>query len=369
MIDSSKYFKFFSTCQITNGHNRSLILDSQRNNFVAIPNEMHEIVIEFQKKRSINEVIFSYGEESVEVINEYVDFLIENEFGLIVDKDEFDLFIDADTSFEIASHITNCIVEISKETTDNIDKISIELELLNCKDVQFICYEDIEISTLRNLLEATKDINFRSIELVLKYSAELLAFINEIANINLRVVEVILHTSKGQNKEVQKGNFNVFFIDFAIKDFKNCGVVDLKYFSRINKYKVLESLNHNSCLNKKISIDKNGNIRNCPAMAESFGNIKDTSLAEALNRPTFKKYWDINKDQINICKDCEFRHICTDCRAYIENPEDQYSKPLKCGYNPYTNVWEEWSTNPLKQKAILYYGMNELLGADENLNT
>lgn len=66
-------------------------------------------------------------------------------------------------------------------------------------------------------------------------------------------------------------------------------------------------------------------------------------------------------DQIHICKDCEFRHICTDCRAYIEDPDDIYSKPLKCGYNPYTGEWAEWSTNPLKQKAIQYYGMEELM--------
>ena len=96
-------------------------------------------------------------------------------------------------------------------------------------------------------------------------------------------------------------------------------------------------------------------------MPESFGNIKDTTLEQALNHPNFKKYWNITKDQTEVCKDCEFRHICTDCRAYIEKPEDQYSKPLKCGYNPYTNEWGEWSTNPLKQKVIEYYGMQELV--------
>ena len=96
-------------------------------------------------------------------------------------------------------------------------------------------------------------------------------------------------------------------------------------------------------------------------MSQSFGNIKDTTLQEALDHPDFKKYWNVTKDQISVCKDCEFRYICTDCRGYIENPEDMYSKPLKCGYNPYTCEWEEWSTNPLKQKAIDYYGMREVL--------
>ena len=100
-------------------------------------------------------------------------------------------------------------------------------------------------------------------------------------------------------------------------------------------------------------------------MVESFGNIIDTTLQDALNKPNFKKYWNITKDQINICKDCEFRHICTDCRAFVETPEDQYSKPLKCGYNPYNNIWEEWSTSPLKQEAIEHYAMKDLLKKNE----
>ena len=96
-------------------------------------------------------------------------------------------------------------------------------------------------------------------------------------------------------------------------------------------------------------------------MSEVFGNIKDTTLKEAIEKPGFKKYWDINKDKIHVCKDCEFRYICTDCRAYVEDPEDILSKPLKCGYNPYTGEWSEWSSNPLKQRAIEFYGMEELV--------
>ena len=79
----------------------------------------------------------------------------------------------------------------------------------------------------------------------------------------------------------------------------------------------------------------------------------------------FKKYWNITKDEISTCKDCEFRYICTDCRSYTESPEDYYSKPLKCGYSPYTNKWEQWSDNPLKNKAIDYYDMNELVERNE----
>lgn len=89
-------------------------------------------------------------------------------------------------------------------------------------------------------------------------------------------------------------------------------------------------------------------------------------MEEALQHPDFKKYWNLTKDQIEVCKDCEFRYICTDCRAYTERSHTNkegldISKPLKCGYNPYTGEWEEWSTNPLKQKAIQYYGLNQTI--------
>ncbi len=50
-----------------------------------------------------------------------------------------------------------------------------------------------------------------------------------------------------------------------------------------------------------------------------------------------------------------------DCRAYLETPDDNYSKTLKCGYDPFTMEWEEWSTNRLKQKAIQHYGLKDII--------
>ncbi|WP_392389175.1 SPASM domain-containing protein, partial [Elizabethkingia miricola] len=101
-------------------------------------------------------------------------------------------------------------------------------------------------------------------------------------------------------------------------------------------------------------------IKNCPAMPKIFGNVKTSSLEDALKHSEFREYWNLSKDHIEICKDCEFRYICTDCRAFTElsHQNDKgldYSKPLKCGYNPYRGEWEEWSANKLKQKAINYY--------------
>jgi SPASM domain peptide maturase of grasp-with-spasm system len=117
----------------------------------------------------------------------------------------------------------------------------------------------------------------------------------------------------------------------------------------------MESKFHNSCLNRKVTIDKNGDVYNCWNIGKSFGNIETKSIFEILGLPGFKKHWQIKKDEIAVCKDCEFRNICTDCRAFLNDPSDIYSKPLKCGYDPYTNTWEDWSSNLIKQKIMGTY--------------
>ena len=94
-------------------------------------------------------------------------------------------------------------------------------------------------------------------------------------------------------------------------------------------------------------------------MSQSFGNIKDTTLEEALCHPDFKKYWNITKDQIEVCKDCEFRHICTDCRAYIEEPDNQYSKPLKC--NPLLLLFYNYFLGCRLASAINFHQINATL--------
>ena len=48
----------------------------------------------------------------------------------------------------------------------------------------------------------------------------------------------------------------------------------------------------------------------------------------------------IKKDDIDVCKDCEFRYICTDCRSIIKDLNYRYSQPVKCKYNPYLGKWE-----------------------------
>lgn len=74
-------------------------------------------------------------------------------------------------------------------------------------------------------------------------------------------------------------------------------------------------------------------------MQRSFGNIKEKSLKEIVINQKFQSLWKIIKDDVEVCKDCEFRYICTDCRAFQEE-DSNLLKPKKCSYNPYNCEWE-----------------------------
>jgi SPASM domain peptide maturase of grasp-with-spasm system len=99
-------------------------------------------------------------------------------------------------------------------------------------------------------------------------------------------------------------------------------------------------------LNRKISIDEDGHLRNCPAMGRSFGHHQAVALAEVAGSSAFQRAWKLRKDDIQICRDCPYRYACTDCRAFLEDPEAEDSKPLKCGYDPYTDTWADWTARP-----------------------
>lgn len=85
-------------------------------------------------------------------------------------------------------------------------------------------------------------------------------------------------------------------------------------------------------------------------MSNSFGNIKNQSLEDIVKESEFRKLWSITKDEIKTCRSCKFRYACPDCRVFIEEKEDLFSKPLKCGYDPYTGQWEDWNKNKFKVK-------------------
>ncbi|SDM08436.1 grasp-with-spasm system SPASM domain peptide maturase [Chryseobacterium taihuense] len=355
-------FKLFANCIPVKGHSQSLICDLQNNNFVAIDIDLFEILT-VHKNKSIKELCAIYKYQD---LFEYFSSLKILNLGFFTKVPHF--FPDIDLSFNECFLVSNAVIDYDCERFDIYNVIK-QLDDLNCKHIEIRFYNKSlnNIITLLDYIKAN-EMMISSVGFVFQYDEALtVEFLLRIVEENNRISYLIVFNSP-ENKLIpsNKPN-NMGYIINVRNEINNrsCGIISDDYFVT-NIKSFTESLHHNSCLHKKISIDSEGNIRNCPSMPQSFGNIKDTILEEALSHPDFKKYWNLTKDSIEVCKDCEFRYICTDCRAYTERTHTNAegldtSKPLKCGYNPYTGEWEEWSTNPLKEKAIKYYGMEDLV--------
>ncbi len=354
-------FILFADCIPTKGFNRSIICDTKNNNYVFIPNGLYDI-LEMYNGKTIEEIKNDFEHQYDEIIDEYFDFLIQNKF--IFFNSNPHLFPKIATEWNSPSLITNIIIDYD-EIMHDFKALIPQFEVLKCSYIQLRFYKNISIAYIKSIAETLKKEKSRivSIDFIIPYYESFnLEEVNDILSENNRIHSIILFNSphdKSYEPLRQKMGY-VMLVKRNIVNEKHCGIINEEYFySNIKLFS--ESQHHNTCLNKKISIDKVGDIKNCPSMPVSFGNIKDITLEKALNQGDFKKYWNITKDEIIVCKDCEFRHICTDCRAYIEDNDNINSKPLKCGYDPYTNEWSEWSKNPLKQKGIDYYSMRELI--------
>lgn len=351
---NKKFFRLYANCIPVKGAKRAVICDLHRNQIHYVPNSLCDFLGESQKY-SYSEICERYL-ENINFITEYFDFLIDKELGFWTSKPEN--FPDLTLEWDTPEIINNAIIEADKLDLLDIEKLINQLIGMNCKFLEIRFYNESSLTMILEILNFVKNRKIRGIVVYKKYHiSDNLDKIIKILNANLRLNQFILHSADRSESFFAE---RLVFSQSKIRNKRNCGIIAKNFFSpTITVFS--ESQLHNTCLNRKISIDVEGYIRNCPSMKENFGNIKDTTLQQALDHPDFKKYWFVNKDQISVCKDCEFRYICTDCRAYIENPEDMYSKPLKCGYTPYTGVWEEWSTNPLKQKAIDHYEIRALI--------
>lgn len=361
-MKNNKKIKLYASCIPVKGAERSMICDLERNSYIFIPNDLYEILVLYEGN-SITDICKIYNNLYDDIIEEYIEFLLKNEYIFFTDSPH--LFPKMSLDWYEPFEINNAIIDISKEMHFDVKSVLFQLNELKCRSIEIRFFDIIKISLLNDLLTYIEEGKFiiSSIGIVVSKSQQI--SINSIKKLIYnypRISYCIIYncSEKLYVDPIHNESGYIYCTKEKIDNNSHCGVISDSNFV-LNIKTFTESQKHNTCLNGKISLDINGNIKNCPSIKKNYGNININSLQEAISNADFKELWKINKDSISVCKDCEFRYICTDCRAYLENPIDIYSKPLKCGYSPYTNKWEEWSDNPLKKKSINFYKKNKIM--------
>lgn len=331
------FIKLFSGCFMTKGAKRSIIVDAQRDRYYYIPNEMFAL---FDDNMSF--CINDYSNaDTEETINLYVKFLIDNELGFICSPEELERFPQMNMAYEDNSIISNAVIDLYHNGDIINDEIVPYLtDKLNTRTIEFRLLHLSSTEVLKMLLDRIVGYDLTSISLVIHLSEANTVSTNEYINV-VKQFGKIYRTciyNADKNDLVYRGNSKWGAIFLIASPFSNslCGCVGKEYFT-LNQDHFLEALNYNTCLNKKLFIDVHGNIKNCPSSANEFGNANNRSLLEIISSADFTAVWHISKDKVETCNVCEYRNICTDCRVYTTG--DSYSKPAKCGYDPYSCTW------------------------------
>ncbi|WP_162910732.1 grasp-with-spasm system SPASM domain peptide maturase [Hymenobacter oligotrophus] len=342
------YFKLFACCIPVKGARRSVICDLQRDRYQPIPTILYYILTRFHHL-PVEQIKANFDHRHNADIDAYLAFLDEQELGFWTDEPQQFPALQLKNWHE-AKAITNAVVDFAPQSTHSLTELVPQLSELGCDALELRFFYSLALPELTQRLEAVKGSTLRSVEVVVGYDPSLSsAALRELHQHNPRVRKLTIH-SAGQATFAELDDFVIIYTPEQITSEKCCGSVSPWYFTA-NTHLFSEAQKFNSCLNRKIGVDQHGLLRNCPSMPTSFGHVDDTPLRAVLQQPDFTAVWAVNKDQVEVCRDCEFRYICQDCRAYTLDATSLSGKPAKCSYDPYAAVWGEATADASRPAA------------------
>jgi len=310
-------FKLHACCFPVKGAERSLIYDIQRGSYEFIPNDLYEMLINYN---SVVEIKKSYDNQ---VVDEYFAFLEEKEFITYLDGD----FPEIDLSFRFPGVVSNAVIAVPEKRMFGFERVIGQLSELGCRDIQLIYPFDVKLETVMEDLSYLQ--SFKSIEIITPFldkEHEIVSLVKE----EKRIAYWLLHSAP-ESRLMNEPYYGIQSVFSTIETFDHrvrCALRDESFFN-ISMTLFTEAHHYNVFYNGKVCIDERGEVQNA-FWGPTFGNINETALEEIISG-NFKDIWLLKKDDIEGCRECEFRYMCPDNRLDLKE---------SCKYNPYTMEWK-----------------------------
>jgi SPASM domain peptide maturase of grasp-with-spasm system len=330
-------FHLFASCIPVKGANRSAIYDLQRNQFEYIPNPLYDILTRFKNITFIDLLDFFPFKNDQRVLLEYFEFLKNNEF-IFFSKLNSAQFPEYSISHERPYNISCLILDIENFHETKFE--AIKRQILKAK-VECIIFRFISPTTsidIKNVLAFFNNIPTRIFQLFIenKNFTENLDFENLI-NLNERVSVIVKYNcEKELVQDLEKASLIHTKRDIVNNKMNINNIADFN----VNMNLFMESQLYNSFYNKRVYIDSEGFIYRYEGDIMDFGNIINVELTNILENVEFKKYWHITKDEISVCKDCEYRYMCVDSSLPMSKTNNLWKLDRECNYNPYNSEWK-----------------------------
>ncbi|WP_205677847.1 hypothetical protein [Brumimicrobium salinarum] len=301
-----------------------------------VPKELSEF-IEKCAWQTLSDVLKFYINDDKKVVLEYLDFLTENDFGFFVSESLKNNFPPINTKLKNSPEIIdNLILDIDSKNMNNLKSINslIERCLISSIEIRGI---NLSIGELDQIIQMFSSSVVQSINIYLD---------STLKNSNIETLSKIIAQNARIKKLVVFESIEVISSDDGIIHFtsKQLNFDEIRRINNINLSFHLEAQKVCTFRYKKLFIDREGKLKNHPNSKKLIGNIQFDEiniLIENLKKECkTNKEWYITKEQINVCKDCEFRTVCFTNNLPIGDKDDNCYLQAECTYNPYIGKGE-----------------------------
>ncbi|WP_343587309.1 hypothetical protein [Flavobacterium sp.] len=325
----NKKFKLFSNCFAVKGINRGIIIDFQRKNYYTVPNQIVDLLDEYSGKEIYS--LFSDFNNDKPILKKYIRFFLSNE--LIIVNNDISQYPAISTNFERPYSIDTLTLDSNLDKSILKNFLEMKIDGLGVSNLRMIN----EVFNLQEIIETLKFIDksrIKSVVLYLKYAVGLETELIKLQNKFPRIVEVVFYDAKeipNNSKFIYEQKSLEEVLAMKIRNHDDF-TMELSNFN--------ESLKYNFAYNRTLFIDSFGNIKRYITDESIFGNLNTHDLNKIVQNNEIIDFWEISRDKINVCKDCEFRYICPDGSVPLKTTQDKYyTSSQNCSYSPYSNKW------------------------------
>lgn len=358
-----EYVFLFSDCVPVEGAAASAIYDLTRKHISTFPSAYFPFFALFRARR-LGEIVDALSPEEHEGFLDFLDFLLEQEYvAVVADAAAFPAISRA---WDAPCAIHNAIVDVRGQHHD-YRKIVAELSGLGCQHLQVRGYAGVfGLAELDELARLCRGSSIQTLEAILAHEPgrsddDYVAVVGA----HRLITGLTVHSAPQERRLAvdygARGDAATLLtleISMTVKPLESaldCGQIGKRQLLPPTTPTFNELQQFSGCLNRKLAIDERGEVRNCPAMRGSFGDHRAVSLAQVVADEAFRRVWAARNDEIEVCRDCPYRYACTGCRALLSDPGVEDSKPLKCGYDPYTDTWADWQSRAGAAAALAHY--------------
>jgi hypothetical protein len=316
-------YKLYTCCKPVKGYNRSIIQDLNRTKVHFVPNDLYNILVENKEAISVEKLNDLKSQNNG---LDYINFMVDNEIIFEIDEIFLSCFPEIQENHSIPFIIDYLILDIQLVLNDTkfinqVFDLSVNNFVINCEIIT------LEILIKINTILDTSDgnnffINTKSISS------------NELTEINRHILKSDCLLGLFVN------DLDKVFDKFEAIHIVNNNKFNMWYNNNISFYSCATKLNPNTF--KKVFIDDKYVVRNSIKSSKTYVLNKDikNSIYSILEEIEEQPYYSVSKDDIDVCKDCEFRYLCNDDRIPVMRSNKSWYHLSECPYNPYISKWE-----------------------------